>query len=272
MTTQALHSPPNPRRHLRTAAAVLVAGVCAAAAAAQSPLAPQLEFPTLPLHQLHPGIQADAYDNPAISQTVGEHLAQVMGLLNEGRYGAAETLLKPLLEQNRLFTLSPFETSRVFLLAHTLHMQTRNLPAAIAALQAALAAGAMTRLESAQMELNLAQLYIMTERHADAVASLQEWQRKNVGKASRVSYQLLAQAQLALGDTTAATSAMETALALPHADSAEMEWEYRKIVDFYLATGQHAKARSTLERMLTRFGESVTYREQLRVLAEAAGP
>jgi tetratricopeptide (TPR) repeat protein len=152
-------------------------------------------------------------------------------------------------------------------LAFDANLRAENYAAAVADVEAALAAGRLSPLETATLEHQLARLYIAMENYAAAIRILEASLRAQpCAQLIRSTYCMLATLYAEQGRYDAALAVMEQRLELTFRESSEMAAHYQRMVDLYVAAGRSDKARSTLEKMIMVFSDTQSYRDQLSAL------
>lgn len=181
-----------------------------------------------------------------VSEYAYEHLVAAQEALQEGRIDAAREQLDALHAREGL---SDHEEALLHQSYGYLEADAERFDEAIAHLEGCLAKRALPEAAQRQTLYNLSQLYVATERYADAVRTLREWIASEERPAPRAHY-LLAVSHHQLGEVDAAIAA--AALAVELADDPEEPW-LQLLVALRLEREAYAAARAPLETLAERF-------------------
>lgn len=152
-------------------------------------------------------------------------------------------------------------------LAFDANLRAENYATAVADIELALATGRLSALETATMEHQLAGLYVAMENYAAAIRILEASLRAPpCAQLIRSTYCMLATLYAEQGRYDAALAVMEQRLELTFRESSEMAAHHQRMVDLYVKVGRSDKARSTLEKMITLFNNTQSYRDQLSAI------
>ena len=109
----------------------------------------------------------ESKEQHTVTQAVAEKLSPALEALSDGDYVEAERLLKAL--EARADRIKPYERALVYQMLGYVESGQERFPEALAYFEACLAEAAMPQSAQLQTRFNVAQLYMASERFAEAV-------------------------------------------------------------------------------------------------------
>jgi tetratricopeptide (TPR) repeat protein len=179
-----------------------------------------------------------------VSQGVAKKLNPALEALTDGEYEEADRLLRTL--EQRAERIRPYERALVYQMLGYLESAQDRFPEALAYFEACLAEEALPQTAQLQTRFNVAQLYMATERFAEAVESLDIWFAE-VEKPTASAFYLLAVAHYQNDDISSALPPAETAVEI--ATTVQEPW-LQLLVGLYYEAKQYEKAQEPLEALI----------------------
>lgn len=179
---------------------------------------------------------------PTIGATTGRILNEAIELLNmDDLAGVRETL-----GELKIDRLSPYERSRVEQILASVDFAEERYESAREHLNLALSSGGLNENEAAQVQYQIAQLFMTEERWAEGAAALEEWFEKAANPNS-AAYYLLAAAYYQQGDLERAFEPAQKAVKL--SDEPQVSW-VELLVALYVEREDYAPALPLAERLV----------------------
>ncbi|MCS5628644.1 MAG: tetratricopeptide repeat protein, partial [Planctomycetes bacterium] len=195
-------------------------------------------------------------------QTVGKSerklLMAAQEAMAEGDYDRAEQKLRTLEASDRR---NDYETALMQQLFGHVYSERADYERALQSFGAAIATQALPRQAELNLRYNLGQLYLATERYAEAIDALETWMQLAENPGPR-AYVMLAHAYVSLGEYSKALPPARTAV--ERSPKPEEQW-LRLLLAIHLELDQLAEAAEVLEVLVAHFS-SKTYWIQLSAI------
>jgi tetratricopeptide (TPR) repeat protein len=166
------------------------------------------------------------------------------------------------LVERRGDSLKPFDRASVMQIRGTVYVNLENYAAALRDFEEVLRINALPPEQNLQMRFNVAQLYFLSEKYADAIRNFNEW-IKQAENPSANAYSMLAAAYYYTKDYRNARGAIEQAIRR----STEPERRYYDLANAIYSELNLSRERTLLlERMITLWSKEQSYWRQLAAL------
>lgn len=179
-----------------------------------------------------------------VSEAVAKKLTPALEALTSGDYEEADRLLKAL--EDRADRIRPYERALVYQMLGYLEAGQERYPEALVYFEKCLAENAMPPTTQLQTRFNVAQLYMASDKFAEAVVALELWFAEAENPLSP-AYYLLAVAHYQNDDVSLAIAPAEKAVEI--ATTVREPW-LQLLVGLYYETEQYAKAQQPLEALI----------------------
>lgn len=194
-----------------------------------------------------------------VNESMHKKLTGAQEYMEAEEYAAARELLGSL--EKRAERLNPYERALVFLFLGYVEANQERYAEALDYFEKCLAEDALPAGQQLSTRFNVAQLYLATERYAEAVRSLDLW-FEQAESPSSVAYYLLAVSRYQTRDIDGAIPPARQAVAL--AKSPKEAW-LQLLTGLYFETKRYAEAVAPLEQLVTLYRRK-TYWTQLSAL------
>jgi tetratricopeptide (TPR) repeat protein len=172
-------------------------------------------------------------------------------LLEKQKYDEAIAVLDGLMAGK----MSNYEKAKALQIKSQVLYEQEKIPEAIEASKAAIAADGLSNVEHIQQKLNLAQLYAMNEKYAEATAAWDDW-AKDAPKIKGSDYAVQAQSFYYLDKFQEAIGMIDKAMAT--GDKPENSWTQLKINSLY-SLQKYDDAVAYLRELLKGSPDNMTY-------------
>ncbi len=194
-----------------------------------------------------------------VNESMHTKLTGALEHLGAQEHDAARELLGPL--EKKAQRLNPYERALVFLFLAYVEADQERYPEALEYFDKCLAEEALPSGQQLSTRFNVAQLYLATERYAEAARNLEIWFEKAKSPTS-LAYYLLAVARYQLEDLDGAIPPAQQAVAL--SKPPKQGW-LQMLTGLYFETKRYAEAVAPLEQLITLYPKR-TYWTQLSAL------
>ena len=194
-----------------------------------------------------------------VNETNHKKLSEALERLQAEDYDGALEVLAPMAKRSD--RLKPYARALVFQLLGHLESSRERYPEALDYLEKCLAEDAMPYEAQISTRFNVAQVYLVIDRYAEAVRSLNLW-FEEADSPNSIAYYLLAVSYYQLGEIESALPPAEKAVAI--ATTPQESW-LQLVAGLYFETAAWEKAIDPLEQLVTRYSKK-SYWVQLSAL------